>query len=94
MTPGPCRSDSHEGVNGVRHLRRSQPIIAMAPLLLQSNQFSVDQLGKVPARRLRRNPGMTRKLASRQSMAAHQGRQDVGAGRIPYESGNARDGVP
>lgn len=90
VTLRPARRNRHQGMNGMRHVGRGKPIIAMPSLLLDGNQPGFRQLAEMAACGLCGDAGMSRELARRQCLSAHKGREHVGARCIPDQACNLR----
>src|SRR5580692_9963122 len=70
-------SETHQRFYCCRHIGPSQPIVAVASLLLDSQQASVQQLRQVAARSRRSDTGDPCQLARSQCLPSHQGCQHV-----------------
>jgi hypothetical protein len=86
-----ARSQTHERLERLRHVRVGEPEIAVAPLLLGCQQAAVDQPGQMRAGGLRRDARFLRQLGGSQRPSRHQRGQHVGAGRIADQRADERD---
>jgi hypothetical protein len=68
-------------------------VVAVAALALRGEEVRGDELGEVPARGLRAHPRVPGEFPGRQGPPVHQGRDEVGAGRIADQGGDLGEGL-
>src|SRR6185437_1475226 len=85
------RSKAGELLEQAGNLGAREAIVAMAALALAAEQTAVEQLGEMPARRLRGHSGSPGKLPGGQGASVRQRHQHRGARWIGDEGGSGRD---
>lgn len=84
--------EAHQGFQNLRSFRTGQAEIPAAAVFFGDEQMGCDEPGEMGAGSLRSNAGAERQFGSGKGAAVHQGRDHVGASRIPEQGGKGGDG--